>query len=303
MDRKLDHLARRQYGLLSTPQLHARGRSEEAIRHAVAEGELFVYRHAVYRTPGAPPTQEQAWLAAVLGAEPGTVLSHLSAAQAWRFPGFPDPNTIHLLTASLSQPRLSGVTGHRTIWLPDADRTKARGIPATTPERTFIDTCGAVSQKWLGQAGDELLRRRTMVLPRLVRTWEHIPVSGRRKATPMKAFFVEHVAGFDPGGSEQELDVMRTIRRAGLPLPRQQHRVRVEGRTYVLDYAWPAVLHCLEFYGVTIHGTPSAVHGDSERTRRLQRAGWTIWPVTSQTSANEIVAIAQEAGAALALVA
>jgi hypothetical protein len=52
-------------------------------------------------------------------------------------------------------------------------------------------------------------------------------------------------------------------------------------------------LHALEFEGYWAHGklwTP--FHYDRERTRRLQRAGWTVWPLTSETSANEIIAIA-----------
>ena len=101
--------------------------------------------------------------------------------------------------------------------------------------------------------------------------------------------------GYDPGGSERELDVMKLIKSAGsgLVLPKQQYRVRVEGHTYFLDYSWPETLNALEWEGWWWHGKfVSDFHKDKDRTRRLQRAGWTIWPVTARTSANEILAIA-----------
>ena len=114
----------------------------------------------------------------------------------------------------------------------------------------------------------------------------------------MYGFFEERVKGYDPGGSERELDVMKLIRAAGkgLVLPRQQYRVRVEGHTYYLAYAWPDTMHGLEWQGWEWHGKyASDFHRGSDRTRRLQRIGWTIWPVTARTSANEVLAIAAAA--------
>jgi hypothetical protein len=98
------------------------------------------------------------------------------------------------------------------------------------------------------------------------------------------------------------LDVLRTIKRGGYPLPRQQFRVRIEGHTYFIDIAWPESMHGIEFEGFDPHGklwTP--FHYDRERLRRLTRAGWTIYPVTSQTTANEVLAIAEIATAGLSL--
>ncbi|HET9442353.1 MAG TPA: hypothetical protein VFO65_03460 [Acidimicrobiales bacterium] len=50
-----------------------------------------------------------------------------------------------------------------------------------------------------------------------------------------------------------------------------------------------------EYDSVQFHDTVSAFHGDRDRLRRLQRAGWEIWPITSRTSSNEILAIAATA--------
>ena len=106
--------------------------------------------------------------------------------------------------------------------------------------------------------------------------------------------------GYDPGGSDRELDVMKLIKGAGggLVLPEQQYRIVIDGHTYYFDYAWPETLNALEWDSYEYHGKMvSDFHYGKDRTRRIQRAGWTIWPVTSKTSANEILAIAATASA------
>jgi len=232
-------------------------------------------------------------MAAVLATHFTGWLSHLSALAAYGFTQFPNPEKIDLLGVG-AQARMPGVAGHRTLWLPASDRTTNRFVPMTTAERAFIDSCGTLPERLLDKTGDDALRRKLMTLPRLVRTFDHIPCSGRRKSAPMRVFLGKRVRNFDPGGSDRELDVRRIVERGGYPLPVQQFRVHIEGHTYFVDHAWPESLHGIEFEGFECHGklwTP--FHRDRERLRRLTRAGWTIYPVTSQTTANEILAIAE----------
>lgn len=172
-------------------------------------------------------TREQAWLAAVLEVGDGAVLSHASAAAAWRLRDAEPPNAIDVMAAG-RQPRTRIV--------------------------------------------DDALRRRLVTLPHLVRCFNAVPVSGRRPSRAMK-------------------DVLAVLRAAGIdPLPVQQHRVRIEGHTYVFDYAWPASKHVIEYQGDP-HEYVSAMHDDLERWRRVQRAGWTLWACTSHTTRDEYVAI------------
>jgi hypothetical protein len=236
-------------------------------------------------------------MAAVLGSHFTGWLSHLSAASAHGFTLFPRPEKIDLVGVG-AQARMPGVAGHRTLWLPESDRTTTRYVPMTTAERSFIDSCGSLPEHLLDKAGDHAIRRKLITLPRLARTFDHIPCSGRRKSAPMRLFLGKRVRNFDPGGSDRELDVLKIIRRGGYPLPKQQFRVKVEGATYFIDFAWAESMHGIEFEGFECHGglwTP--FHKDRERLRRLTRAGWTIYPVTSQTTANEVLAIAELATA------
>lgn len=243
MDNVIDRLGRCHNGAVTTSALMTAGWTRDAIDHAVDCGHLIPIRRGVMRAAGAPLTQDLSWTAAVLAAGPGVVLGKLSASDAYRFKYFPIPDLIHLLSAKDSRPRLPGVVGHRTISLPAYDVTHLRSIPITTPERTFIDVCGTIPESLLGTAGDDLFRRKIMRLPKLVKSFEMIPQSGRRKRRPMYGFFEERVKGFDPGGSDSELDVMRLLRNVdGIVLPRQQFHVVVDGIDFYVDYAWPEVL-------------------------------------------------------------
>jgi hypothetical protein len=232
-----------------------------------------------------------AWMAAVLASRGTAVLGFVSTLRAYGFRGFPSGEAIHVVGKG-PRVRQPGIAAHRTRWLPNADRTRVRLIPTTTAERAFIDCCGLIGADDLGEAGDDALRRGLLRLPRLVSTFDRAPLPGRRKTVPMRGFLSARIQGFDPGGSEPELDVRRTIERAGYPLPVQQFVVIAERRKYKLDHAWPETKHCIEFDGYWAHGQYTSFHGDRARTRRLTRAGWTVWPVTSQTTSNEIIAIA-----------
>lgn len=287
----IDRVARQQHGLVTRRQLLELGLSTRAIERGLARGALVSVRPGVYSLPGVKPTQDQAWLAAVLAARAEVVLSHGSAAASWGLRGFGVPDRIDLLTTG-HRPRLPGTRFHSTVSLPDVDRTVLRGVPITTSARTLVDACGLVSFHRFERAVDDALRRGVVHLPTLVWTFEAIPISGRRRRRPMERVLAERVPGYNSGGSDAELDVMKILRDAGVsPLPIQQYRLVVEGRTYRIDFAWPETKIALEFDGREYHTRVSEFHADQERIRRIQRADWTRWPLTDRTSRNEIIAL------------
>lgn len=276
---------------MTTGQLFDAGASHGWIRRQVSNGRLVRARRGVFRLAGAPLTQEQAWLAAVLEVGSRAVLSHRSAAAAWGLRGFDVPDRIDLMTTA-ERPRLPGVAGHSTKWLPASDRTVLRRVPITTAARTLVDASGGLHPWVLGRVVDDALRRKLVSLPKLVRCFEAVPVSGRRPSRAMKEVLAERVPGFHPGGSAEELDLLGILTRADVrPLPVQQYRVKLEGRTYLLDYAWPETRHVIEYDGAGGHDTVSSRHDDRDRWRRLRRADWNVWPVTERTPVSEVIAI------------
>ena len=287
-----DSLARRQHSLVTSAQLLGLGWTDPAVRWALRSRQMVALRPGVLRPAGVPDTLEQAWLAAVLAARGDVVLSHLSAARLWELPDYPDPGKIDLLVEGRQRPRLPGVRGHRTCSLPPSHRAKRRHIPVTSVGRTLVDTCGAVQFRVLETALDHALRRDLVRLPTLVRVVEEVPVPGRRRIKPMLALVATRVSGYDPGDSQREVDLVKVLVAAGVERPHQQIRAEAEGHTYYLDAGWPDLKVGFEYDSVEFHDGVGAFHRDRERLRRLQRAGWEIWPITSRTSANEVRAIA-----------
>jgi hypothetical protein len=300
--RLLDRLAGRRQGLTTTGGLLELGFTYDDIKWLVGRGILIRVRRGVYRMVGAPLTQEQAYLAAVMASGELAVLSHLSAVNVWRFRGFPNPAGIDVLREGATRPKGPGIRGHKTIWLPPHDRTTLWGIPITTPARTFFDVCAAVPPRVLARAGDDLIRQKRLTDKDLRRTLDSIPVSGRRAVRPAIAYLKGRPIGLELSANDRELDVLRVLRDAGItPLPQQQVRVRVGGRTYKVDYGWAAIREGFEYVGFDPHGNLySQFHDDADRTRNLQRAGWTLWPVTALTTEDEIIDIARELVATLA---
>lgn len=297
----LDQRARRQLGLATTDQLAELGWTDRDIEWAVEAGRIFRVRKGVIRVAGAPVTRQQTWLAAVLAAPDRTVLGLDTGAAHWALRGFqPDSlSAIDLLRRGSQPLRGVGIRGHRTLWLPDRDITVFGSIPVTTPERTLVDVCGHLPYQMLRSSVADAARRRLIRLPRLARCFEEVPTSGRRASKPMKELLSELGADFNPGGSTEELDVMRILRRAGVPLPVQQHRVVIGGRSFFLDYAYPPAMEAMEWDSYEFHGLDSAgFHREKWRTRQLQAVGWKIWPLTSDTSESEIIEIATRASLA-----
>jgi hypothetical protein len=105
------------------------------------------------------------------------------------------------------------------------------------------------------------------------------------------------VAGYDPGDSDPEIDLVEDLVAAGFPRPAQQIRVAIEGQTMFIDVGWPELRVGYEYDSLEYH--EHRIHEDRDRLRRLKRAGWDVWPITKTTSRNEILAIATSAFARL----
>lgn len=66
------------------------------------------------------------------------------------------------------------------------------------------------------------------------------------------------------------------LRKAGIKGWRANHRVRVLGRTFFIDVAFPGLKLAVEFDGWAYHGSQAAMESDAERHNHLQLAGWTV---------------------------
>lgn len=287
-----DDAARRQLGLLTTSQLTELGWTDGEIRESIKRKEFVRMRPGVVRCAGAPLTQDVAWLAAQLAAGDDHLLSHLTAVAIWGYRNYPEPTKIDLLTTEEGRCQLEGVRGHRTGSLPDDQRTTRRKLPVTSPARTLVDTCGTVPFSTFRSAMNHSLRKHAMRPVDFVRCVDQAPLRGRCTTRPARLLVASLVPGYDPGESDRELDIVETLVAGGYPRPQQQIWVRERRWKYRIDVGYADRKHGFEYQSEQEHLNRESFHNDQLRTTRLQRAGWTIWPITSRTGRAELLLIA-----------
>lgn len=282
-------VARRQYGLVTKRQALDAGLSPAQIKARVRSGEWVLLRPTVYAIAGAPVTWAATVCAAVLGAEPKAWASHQTAAALWGFPGaMTDP--IEILTPLGRQARIAGVRRHRSGALFSDDLSRQSAISVTSPERTLVDLSGFCGAHELGRVLDDGLRRGLVRLERLRRCVGRLEGGPGRRPAVIHDLLAARLPGYDPGDSDLETRVLSLLASRGHPLPVQQYRVRIGGRTFKIDLAYPDLLLAIELDGWDTHRTRSAFDYDRTRANALVLAGWKLVRFTSRSTDAEILA-------------
>jgi Transcriptional regulator, AbiEi antitoxin len=175
----LRNLAGRQFGVVSRSQALRAGLSTDMIKFRVRSGWWRPLHRGVYVTfTGAPGRDAQLW-AALLGAGPGAVLSHETAAELHRLTDRPS-DSIHVTVPW--QRRVSAVSGvslHRsrrageiTLGYSNPPRTRLEEtvLDLTQTATTFDDVCGWVTRAFARDLTDEA-RMRAALQRRLQLRW------------------------------------------------------------------------------------------------------------------------------------
>ncbi len=106
-----------------------------------------------------------------------------------------------------------------------------------------------------------------------------------RSLKAMHKVLGERWPGYDPGESDLETRAVRAIARAGLPLPRQQYRMRLAGRPVRIDLAYPELKIAIEVDSWEFHGqVRSQFDCDHIRRDELVLLHWTPFTFTSAMS-------------------
>ena len=239
-------LARGRHGVVTTADLLQAGFSEGTVARLVRKGWLRRLHRGVYLV-GALESALTRPAAALLASGPNATLSHRTAATLWDLlpPRPDDPIHVTLLNAN-RRPR-HGVTIHRAR----AVETRQRhGLRVTSPAQTLEQLEGDDHDRAYNEA--QVLR----LIPRDTH-------DGMTR-------------------SEAERQLLTLIRRAGLPLP--QTNVKVRG--HEVDLYWPDQRLVVEFDGWAYHSTRAAFERDRQRDADLQLAGERVIRVTHRQLAG-----------------
>jgi len=129
---------------------------------------------------------------------------------------------------------------------------------------------------------DDGLRRRLLTLDALRRCTARLDSAPGRRLSVVRSVLADRLPGYDPGDSDLETRVLRAIVGAGLPPPVQQHRVRVRGKSYKLDLAYPDHRAGFDVDSWKYHGQRSPFTDDRTRRNLLELAGWSVYQFTDR---------------------
>lgn len=276
-DRQVGLLAKRQHGIVSRTQLIALGLGEDAIDRRLSAGRLFPIHRGVYAVGHPNVPRDGRWLAAVLSAGEGAVLSHGSAAGLWGIQGSRNRSKIDV---SLPRSTRSSLAVRRhEVRLPEDEVTTRRLIPVTTLVRTLSDIAAGCSQESLEGAIREAEYLHRFRIESLEAFQERNP--RRRGATNVRAC-LERLGRGPRGRTRKELEVRFAglLARTDLPMPTLNTILDLDGFKVEVDCLWRAPRLIVELDGGEAHRTRSAFETDRERDRRLQVAGWRVIRIT-----------------------
>lgn len=288
-------MAARQHGVIARRQLIELGVGTGAIKWRLAHGRLHSVSRGVYAVGHRALSREGRWVAAVLCAGPGAVLSHRSAAAHWGIR--PTARVaVEVSVPAWRRPRV-GLEIHQAALPPD-EVTELRGISVTTVPRTLFDLAAVLgSRRDLRRALNEAevlrLRDRLSLADLLAR------YPRRGGAATVRALLGEWSLGETATRSALEERFLDFVQQAGLPPPELNALVAVDKRRVEADFVWRRERLVVELDGHAAHGTRRSFENDRERDRLLQAAGWAVVRITWRQLHEAGAAVARDLTALL----
>jgi len=241
-DRRIATIAGQQHGVVTIEQLRAAGIGRTEVTRRVQAGRLHRLHRGVYAVGHRGLSWRGRWLAAVLAAGDGAVLSHVSAAALWQFlRPIPGPGHVTIGAAVHRQPR-PGLQFHRSRTLTAPDVTRRHGIAVTTPARTIEDIRGEVEPH---------LFRRAL------------------RQAELAGYRVPHLSATKRTRSDLELLFLGLCDEHALPRPLVNRKVH----GHRVDFFWPEQRLAVETDSWEYHRGSVSFEDDHERDLRLRAHG------------------------------
>ena len=268
LDEEIAALAAAQHDVFARRQLLSLAVSTDVIDRRVKSRRLHVVLRGVYSvTP--KPTQRGWWMAAVLAAGPGAVLSHRAAAALHGM----RPFTAMEVTVPGDR-RLPRVIVHRSS-IPSDEIAELDGIPTAGVSRTIFDLAAVVPSNHLERA---LRRAETDHLGDSVSLAELFDRYPRRRGSAKLRAVLADNAFTSCTRSYLEDRFLEVVGRHGIDRPITN--TLVDG--FECDAVWPRARLIAELDSRAFHAHTHAFEEDRRRDRVLQRSGWRVVRITSR---------------------
>ena len=261
VDEELARIASAGHGVVTAAQLLSAGVTRREIEGRIRKGALIRVHRGVYRVGHRAPSIEATYLAAVLAAGEGALLSGRAAAHLLGLVKgtAPAPEVI-----TGTERRIKGVKTHRARSLNARDATTVRGIPVTTVPRTLVDIAAGLSAEELARACHEA-GVRYGTTPKSVEA-----VLAHRPSSP-GATRLRRVLNGDVNVTLSKLEThfLELLRNADLPLPRTNQPAG--GRR--VDCRWHDHRLTVELDGYRFHNSRHSWEQDRRREREARARG------------------------------
>lgn len=272
VDAVIVRLADGQYGVVARRQLLGLGVGRRAIASRLSRGLLFPLYRGVYAVGHRQLRIEGKWLAAVLAAGEGAVLSHRDAAALHGMRTAPESQNVSVTTTAASR-AIPGLWLYRRRVLAEEERGTVRGIPVTSPARTLVDIAEMLTAGQLASTLGEADRRGLLDVAAVERALARM--RGRRgqgHARLRAALDAHRRHGAVLTRSALEERFLDLVIGAGLPRP----LLNATANGYEIDALWPDERVVVELDGWAHHAGREAAGRDRDKTNRLQVAGYLV---------------------------
>jgi predicted transcriptional regulator of viral defense system len=256
VDATIAAVAGRQYGVITTAQLRAAGLNDSGVSKRVTAGRLHPLYRGVYAVGHSKLSQEAQWMAAVLAAGEGAVLSHAAAAKHWNI-WRGKAKGIDITVPGQRRSR-QGFTIHRARTLDKRDTTTRQGIPITTVPRTLVDLTTTLTAYQLANVIHEAAFRGRF---KEAATREAMTRAKGRDLTNLHAALQAHASG--SAGTKSALEDRFLAGATGDPLVNTKIEV---------DFYWPDQNLVVEIDGPG-HDRPRTKAEDAWRDQALAARG------------------------------
>jgi very-short-patch-repair endonuclease len=231
------------------------------IKARMRKGALLRAHRGVYRVGHRAPSVEATYLAAVLAAGQGAVLSGRAAAHLWGLVkgAAPMPEV-----SCPTQRRLEGVRTQRVRHLDAEDAAVCRGIPVTSVARTIVELAAELPEDELARVCHEAgVRYRT--------TPREVEAALSRRPNSRGARKLRRILHGDVRVTLSKLEArfLRLLREERLPLPVTN---RPAGGRRV-DCRWPEHRLTVELDSYRFHNSRHAWEQDRHREREARARG------------------------------
>ena len=265
-----------QRGYFTSQQAQQSGIDRSRLSRLTRRGVVIREAHSCYRfTVGAAPSWRDR-LAGQLLATQGIACGRTALALIELLA---PPKTFDILVTRNGRNAVS--PHHTTRLLASQDVVLADGLRALHPLRAIVDAAGGMSRRSVTKLIESAIVRGIIDPFALAQRARELRNSKRPGAQVVLDVLETLHPELERSRNEWEAALLQAVQRFGLPEPRVEAAVRLNGRRYLPDISWPEHRIALEFDGRDPHMRRATHDNDALRRNDFIEGGWLSFGVTA----------------------